>query len=54
VKSMEGDLWPVRKFIGFPDDDSHDGDSNLPNSGTKNLKCMSCNWIFRVVSLYKC
>ncbi|MCI18944.1 cyclin F-box [Trifolium medium] len=31
VKSLEGDLWLVRKSIGFPDDDNDDEDSNLPS-----------------------
>lgn len=38
VKSLEGDLWLVRKFIGFPDDDTDDEDSNLPSSGTKRFE----------------
>jgi hypothetical protein len=32
VKSLEGDLWIVRKFIGFPDND------DLPSSGTKTFE----------------
>jgi len=38
VKSLEGDLWLVRKFIGFPDDDTDDEDSNLPSSGAKRFE----------------
>ena len=35
VKSIGGwgELWPIRKFIDFPDDDTNDG--------AKSLKCMS-------------
>jgi hypothetical protein len=32
VKSLEGDLWLVRKAIGFPDDDD-DEDSHISSSG---------------------
>jgi hypothetical protein len=38
VESLEGDLWLVRKFIGFPDDDNPDEERNLPSSGTKGFE----------------
>ena len=33
VKSLEGDLWLVRKAIGFPDDNDDNEDSNISSSG---------------------
>jgi len=38
VESLEGDLWLVRKFIGFLDDDIDDEDIILPSSGTKRFE----------------
>ena len=36
VKSLEGEVWLVRKFIGLPDDD--DEDSILSSSGTERFE----------------
>ena len=38
VESLEGDLWLVRKFIGFFNEDINDEDINLPSSGTKRFE----------------
>jgi hypothetical protein len=38
VESLEGDLWLVRKFIGFPGDDDEDEENDLPSSGTRGFE----------------